>query len=151
MIHPHIPRVKPSLTVRLDSSLVAVLSEEDQSYSFPIHGRAETVLSNALLHIASGLSAARIAEHFNLHNFADSHCPCCKLEGRIMAASGRRSVSGQAAYAPRGGSGGKVEIRHIRPGISGAQLKAYEAAYAKRTTPHSNVIKSVNKRIEDLI
>jgi hypothetical protein len=153
MIHPHIPATKPSLSVRLDSNgLVGVINEEGTSHSFPIHGRAETALSNALLHIAAGLSTRRICEHFELHTFAESSCPCCKLEGRILSAQGRRKSSeADRLIAARAHHGGRVEVRHIRPGLSGAQLLAHEAAHTKRTTPHSNVTKIVKQRIEDLI
>jgi hypothetical protein len=151
-MHPHIPLQKPTLSVRLSpNGLVGVIHEDGLSFSFPIHGRAETALSNALLHITSGVHTYRIIEHFQQHNLAESKCPCCNLEGRILSGQGRRSISGQAAHAPRSGSGGTVQVRHIKPNLSGAQLKAYEAAYTKRTTPHSNVTKIVKRRIEDLI
>jgi hypothetical protein len=115
-------------------------------------GQTERILMDLCLHIRSGINPSKILEHLSYHQSTttiDSQCPCCKLEGRIMAASGRKrpdtSISHRAAH------GGTVQVRHIRSGISGAQLKAYEEAYAKRTTPHSNVTKIVKQRIEDLI
>jgi hypothetical protein len=153
-MHPHIPHEKPTLSVHMsDQGLTATITHETSHYSFPLPlGHAERALSNALLHLASGLAATRICEHFLTHSQADSHCPCCKLEGRILSGMGRKTVRSEDLFrAARAHHSGKVEVRHIRPGISGAQLRAYEAAYTKRTTPHSNVVKSVNKRIEDLI
>jgi hypothetical protein len=153
-MHPHIPPEKPTLSVlQGPNGLLGLITSEGQSHTFPIHGRAETTLSNALLHIASGLSAIRISDHFTNHFDALSSCPCCKLEGRILSGLGRRKVSeADRLIASRAHTGGKVEVRHIRVNLSGAQLKAYESAYAKRTTPHpTNIVKRVNKRIEDLI
>jgi hypothetical protein len=154
-MHPYIPVVKPHLTVRLsDKGLSAAIEHEGLTYSFPLPiGHAERALSNAFLHLTSGIHIARIIEHFHLHTNAESSCPCCKLEGRILSGQGRKTVRSEDMFrAARAHHTGKVEIRHIRPGLSGAQLRAYEAAYNTRTTPHpTNVVKSVNKRIEDLI
>jgi hypothetical protein len=152
-MHPHIPLQKPTLSVRLSSDgLVGVIHEDGLSFSFPIHGRAETALSNALLHITSGVHTYRIIEHFQQHNLAEPKCPCCILEGRILSGQGRKTVKSDDMFrAARTHSTGTVQVRHIKPGISGAQLKAYEAAYAKRNEPHSNVTLRVKQRIEDLI
>jgi hypothetical protein len=153
-MHPHIPLTKPELKLRLsEKGLSASIEHEGLHYSFPLPlGHAERALEDACLHIRSGMHPQKITTHFLEHKFADSHCPCCKLEGRILSAQGRKhSTETDRLIASRAHTGGRVEVRHIRPGISGAQLKAYEAAYAKRTTPHSNVVKSVNKRIDDLI
>jgi hypothetical protein len=127
------------------------------SQSFPLtSGRAESILTNLLLHIRCGVSHTRISEHLRDHQSSTvigTHCPCCKLEGRLLYAQGRKSSSeADRLIAARAHTGGKVEVRHIKPGLSGAQLKAYESAYNTRTTPHpTNIVKSVNKRIEDLI
>jgi hypothetical protein len=154
MIHPHIPR-QTDLAVRLShNGFTATLSNDDQTVTIALStGRVERTLDNIFLHIASGIPLPRIASHFSEHTNAESSCPCCKLEGRILSGSGRRKVSEtDRLIASRAHTGGRVEIRHIRPGLSGAQLRAYEAAYNTRTTPHpTNIVKSVNKRIEDLI
>jgi len=124
--------------------------------SFPLsQGQAEKTLINLFMHIRCNIAPARICEHLRDHQSSTvigPHCPCCKLEGRTLTALGRRTVSeADRIIASRAHTGGRVEVRRIKSGISGAQLRAYEDAYAKRTTPHSNVVKSVNKRIEDLI
>ena len=135
---------------------VVLMDDSNTSHHIPLTtGSIERILTNLCLHINSGIAYHRIVEHATYHQsttIIDSHCPCCKLEGRILAAQGRRASSeADRLIASRAHTGGKVEVRRIKPGISGAQLRAYEEAYAKRTTPHSNVVKSVNKRIEDLI
>ena len=135
MIHPHIPVALPDLKVRQgNKGLIALITHESTTTTIPLpQGVVERRLTSILLHIASGLSPQKIATHFTDHTHADPHCPCCKLEGRILTASGRRQVSeADRLIASRNAGGGRVEVRHIRTGLSGAQLRAHEEAYFLR-------------------
>jgi hypothetical protein len=153
MIHPHIPRDPPTLSVRQGPhNLIATIAHDGATYSFPLpRGHAERALENALLHIASGLSATRITEHFIMHTQAESSCPCCKLEGRILSGMGRKTVRSEDLFrAARSHHGGKTEIRHLPAGLSGAQiLELNRKRAAKRPTVEP--VKFVSTPIEELI
>lgn len=124
------------------------------NHTIPLNrGRVETVLENAQLHMRSGIHSHRIIEHFTHHaTDADPQCPCCKLEGRILSAQGRKS---NLQYTPsrKNRAGGTVQIRHLRPGLSGAQIRELDRRASLRSSKPAQPepIKSTTQRVEDLI
>ena len=153
MIHPHIPKQSPSLSVRQGSkSLIASITHEGQTYSFPLPiGHAERALESALLHITSGIHTSRIIEHFHSHTNAEPQCPCCKLEGRILSGMGRHTMRSEDLFrAARAHTGGKVEIRHLKAGLSGRQIADLDRRASQRK-PTPEPVKFVSTPIEELI
>jgi hypothetical protein len=147
-----------------------ILHFNSQAFTLTV-GREGSIITNTFLHIRSGINHARICEHLRDHQSTTAiapNCPCCKMEGRVLSSSGRKTVRSDDLFrAVRAHSTGTVQVRHIaaaasrpsadvsakvyKPNLSGAQLRAQEAALLKRTTPHSNVTRRVKQRIEDLI
>jgi hypothetical protein len=135
-----------SLTLTENPSGLSI-SLNNQTIPLP-PGRAEKTLSDIFLHMRAGLSAERIAFHLTYHTIADHSCPCCKLEGRVLAAKGRRAPPVQNTQIHLGG---RTIVRHPT-GASGAQILAAQRRAALYTTPpKSTVVARCKKRIEDMI
>jgi len=152
LIHPIIPR-HTDISVRMShKGLTAILSNLDQAVEIVLPtGRVERTLDNIFLHAASGISLPKIAAHFTDHSLAEPQCPCCKLEGRILSGQGRHTMRSEDLFrAARAHTGGKVEIRHIRPGLSGAQIADLDRRASQRK-PTPEPVKFVSTPIEELI
>jgi hypothetical protein len=152
MIHPIIPK-QTDCQVRLShNGFTATLTNLDQTVEIALPtGRVERTLDNIFLHAASGISLPKIAAHFTDHTNAEPQCPCCKLEGRILSGQGRHTMRSEDLFrAARAHTGGKVEIRHIRPGLSGAQIADLDRRASQRK-PTPEPIKFVSTPIEELI
>jgi hypothetical protein len=154
MIHPHIPN-QTDLAVRLvHNGFTAILSNNDQSIAIPLPtGKVERTLDNIFLHLSAGLSLSKMAAHFTDHTIAEPSCPCCKLEGRLLSGQGRRTMRSEDMFrASRSTAGGRVEIRHLKAGLSGAQIAALDRrASARQSKPTVEPVKFVSTPIEELI
>ena len=153
MIHPpHTPRHTNLAVCLSHNGFTATLGNNDLTVTIALPtGKVERTLDNIFLHISSGLALPKIAAHFRDHTNAEPQCPCCKLEGRILSGMGRKAMRSEDLFqAARAHTGGKVEIRHIRPGLSGAQIADLDRRASQRK-PTPEPVKFVSTPIEELI
>lgn len=89
---------------------------------------AERTISGILLALKGGASHTLLIPHARDHQTQpEASCRFCALEGRVLKASGRRTITAeeriraQAAAATKRGDS-KVQIKRYPAGLSGAQI-----------------------------
>ena len=144
----------PTITITESPSGLAVVWGQHPSIStIPLNAtHAERTLTNLFMHLRCRVKPSRIHEHLTYHQSdADPQCPCCKLEGRVLSALGRKANS-QVSRGPASSS--KVQIRHLPAGLSGAQIAELDrkrGLWANKSPTAQQPLKSTKQRIEDLI